>query len=147
MKIVHFSDYPLSLAPYRLCQVQKEAGLDARLISYSDHYDPQHRFPCDILFEESLSLVCQLLEEAEIVHYHSSWKDTKLFETYPHLWDLVKKKPSVIQFHSYRFTHFEEALQEPSLIKLISSRSMSGGTRPSMTSRPYWDWVAGSYPS
>lgn len=119
MKIVHLCDYPLSLAPYRLCKIQQKAGMDARLIGFTDHYDPQNRLPYDVLFNESFSLTNQLLEEAEVIHYHNCWKNAKLFQAHPQLWDLVKKKKSVIQFHSYRYKEFEEALQSPSLIKLV----------------------------
>ena len=119
MKVVHISDYPLSLAPYRLSLVQKEGGIDARLINYSDRYPSGLPFLHDVLVQESLDLATQLLEDADVIHYHDAWKNGLVFQNYPHLWEVVKNKPSAIQFHSFRWPHFEESLQEPSLTKLV----------------------------
>ena len=38
MKVLHLADTPLSGAPYRLMQVQRIGGMDARLISHRNFY-------------------------------------------------------------------------------------------------------------
>jgi hypothetical protein len=119
MRVLHITEGPLSGAPYRLAQVQRLGGLEARLLSYPT---PPSKgiFPCDVLMTGDPEEVAHLLETAEVVHYHNFWRENRLFALHPWAWDLVRRKPSVIQFHSPRTSaDFSAALSEPSLLKLV----------------------------
>jgi hypothetical protein len=118
VKVVHISWDPLSAAPYRLAAVQRLCGLDARLISEDRVYEGR-RYPYDVLMEGDPEPLAQLLEEADLVHYHNWWREGELFQRHPWAWDLVRAKPSVIQFHSPRAPWYEAQLREPSLVKLV----------------------------
>ncbi len=119
MKVIHLSGGPLSGAPYRLVQVQRLGGIDARLLSVSNRQGERRVYPHDVLIEDDPELIERLLAEADVVHYHNRWQDNYLFEQYPWAWGLVRGKPSVIQFHSHPERVVEEALREPSLLKLV----------------------------
>lgn len=118
MKVVHVSWDPLSAAPYRLASVQRLCGLEARLISEDRAYG-NRRYPHDVLIGGDRDLIAHLLEEADLVHYHNWWRHGELFQRHPWAWELVRDKPSVIQFHSPRAPSHEEQLREPSLVKLV----------------------------
>ena len=120
LNVIHIADSELSSAPYRLAQVQRNAGVVARLLSLPDpaaHY--QYPYP-DLFMTSGRETLASYLIEADVIHYHNSWRNSRLFELQPWAWQLVERKPSVIQFHSPRASGlFEEALQEESLIKLV----------------------------
>jgi hypothetical protein len=118
MKVVHVSWDPLSAAPYRLVSVQRLCGLDARLISEDRSYG-NRSYPHDALMTGDPDLIAHLLTEADVVHYHNWWREGELFKHHPWAWELVRGKPSVIQFHSPRAPWYEEQLREPSLVKLV----------------------------
>ena len=118
MKIVHLSDYPLSAAPYRLMQVQRLGGLDARLINFRVNFDPW-TYPFDVMAGDDPELIRELLAAADVIHFHNWWRQSQLFAVHPWAWEAVRRKPTVIQFHSPRQEQFEEALAEPSLVKLV----------------------------
>jgi hypothetical protein len=119
MKVIHLADSALSGAPYRLAQVQRAGGLEARAITYRSHYGPRV-FPHDVLVDDHPDVIHHLLATADVIHYHNLWKNQQIFRVYAWTWDLVKGKPAVIQFHSPReHSFFEEPLHEPSLVKLV----------------------------
>ncbi len=118
IRVVHLSVGALSGAPHRLVEVQRLGGLAARLIAV-EHAFGRRVYGCDVIAEESPELVAELLSAADVVHFHNWWRESFLFELYPWAWELVRDKPTVIQFHSPRFAQFEPALADPSLTKLI----------------------------
>lgn len=118
MRIVHLSWDPLSAAPYRLMQVQRAAGLEARLISEDRRYGGR-RYPHDLLYGDDPDLLAELLSAADVVHYHNWWRNSPFFTAHPWAWGKVAGKPSVIQFHSPRRPWHEEALAAPALLKLV----------------------------
>lgn len=119
MRIVHISDYPLSGAPYRLMQVQRLCGLEARLLFHVDRYSGNRVYPCDLMMSASREELAPLFDSADVIHYHERWRSSQLFKLHPWAWDALRKKPSVIQFHTPREKHLEEGLCEPSLLKLV----------------------------
>lgn len=119
MKVLHLCDSALSGAPYRLMQVQRLGGLDARHVLFPD---PAARedYPHDVAADGDPGLIADLLAAADVVHYHNRWRRSEIFALHPWAWELVRRKPAVIQFHSPRDGEdFEEALREPSLLKLV----------------------------
>lgn len=120
MNVLHVADGPLSGAPYRLMQVQRLGGLEARLL---DYVEPPGRgsFPRDVPMDGDPDAVARLLETADIIHYHN-WRLTSLlFKFHPWARDIARRKPSVIQFHSPRAGNgwFEDELRDPAVIKLV----------------------------
>lgn len=118
LRIVHIADGALSAAPYRLMEVQRLCGMEARLINNAYDYG-RRSYPEDLLMNDDRDLLADLLERSDVIHYHNWWRQSDLFQLHPWAWDMVKAKPSVIQFHSIRLAEFEEALREPSLVKLV----------------------------
>lgn len=120
MKVTHIAPGVLSLAPYRLMQVQRLGGLDARLVSFRNTYpDWPYRYPYDRLMSDDPELIARLLREADVIHYHSSHARNPLFTTLPWTRDLVRDKPSVIQFHSSPQPEFDDDRSNPRLVKLV----------------------------
>jgi hypothetical protein len=119
LKVVHISDFPLSGAPYRLAEVQRLQGLEARLLNHVDRYDENRVYPHDLLMSAEPGLIAHLLESADVIHFHNQWRNGELFRLHPWAWDVVRRKPCVIQFHTPREEHLEEGLGEPSLLKLV----------------------------
>ncbi|HEX2163319.1 MAG TPA: hypothetical protein VHM02_05170 [Thermoanaerobaculia bacterium] len=118
MNVLHLSWDPLSGAPYRLVQVLRLAGVEARLVS-EDRRHGGRRFPHDLLYDAGRELLAELIDAADVVHYHNWWRNNRFFAAHPWAWERVAGKPSVIQFHSPRGSWHEEALAEPSLVKLV----------------------------
>ncbi len=118
IRVVHLADGALSGAPHRLAEVQRLGGLDARLIACEHAFGPRV-YGRDVIAEESPERVAELLRAADVVHFHNWWRESFLFELYPWAWELVSRKPQVIQFHSPRFAQFEPALADPGLTKLV----------------------------
>jgi hypothetical protein len=118
LRIIHISWDPLSAAPYRLVQVQRLCGLEAHLISEPRSYG-NRIYPHDLAIDGDRELLADLLAAADVVHYHNWWKEGELFKRHPWAWELVRRKPSVIQFHSPRAPWYEAQLREPSLTKLV----------------------------
>jgi hypothetical protein len=101
-------------------QVQRLAGLDARLL---DYVQPPARggFPRDVPMDGDADVVAELLTAADVVHYHN-WRQTSLlFQFHPWAREIARRKPAVIQFHSPRAHNrwFEEELRDPGVIKLV----------------------------
>lgn len=117
MNILHLSETPLSGAPYRLMQVQKNGGWNARLISHRNSYGNHGsvRFPYDILLQSdrpnrkkrehpdfNRDEIYQLFNDADIFHFHNYFLDQFLFRLFPDLKAYLSKKLVVVQFHSPR---------------------------------------------
>jgi len=118
LRVVHISWDPLSAAPYRLVQVQRIAGLTAHLISEDLSYG-YRSYPHDVLMSEDRDRLAHLLEEADVIHYHNWWREGEFFQRHPWAWSMVRRKPSVIQFHSPRAPWYEKQLGAPGLLKLV----------------------------
>jgi hypothetical protein len=112
------TDFPLSVAPLRLVQVLRLGGLDARLVNYRINYDEEF-YPYDLKVGDDDERVLRLLAEADVVHFHNHWSDSRILADLPGARDLAAGKPAVIQFHSRRLPQFEPALAEPALVKLV----------------------------
>jgi hypothetical protein len=122
MRVVHVSDSLLSGAPFRLAQIQKLHGIDARNITAETKtsYGPiQRSYPFDLLSTDAEEVLRAVLEAADIVHYHQRWQDCMLFQSHPWAWPLLKDRPSVFQFHTPRVDWMEPILRDPKLIKLV----------------------------
>jgi hypothetical protein len=118
MKVVHFSETPLSSAPYRLMQVQRAGGIDARLIMHKHRYTDTSEIvhPYDILLQDERSNhekrekglcfdireITRLIVEADVLHFHNFLDDHFLFRLYPGLRKQLENKKVVYQVHSPR---------------------------------------------
>lgn len=119
MKVLHISDNALSGAPFRLVQVQRLGGVEARLINRFHAFD-RRVYPRDLLMDDDPEVLTRLIEEADLVHFHNNWLDTThLFHALPRARDLLRRKPCLVQFHSPRFPQFETALRAPGLTRLV----------------------------
>lgn len=122
MNVCHVSENALSGAPYRLAQVQRRAGLAAWLLHDPDPnlHGGSGGYSYDVAMTEDRDRLAARLAAADMVHYHNTWREGRLFRLHPWAWDVLSKKPSVIQFHSPRKGNgFEPALAEASLVKLV----------------------------
>ncbi len=119
MNILHLSETPLSGAPYRLMQVQRNGGIDARLISHRNSYDGRNivTFPFDVLLQSGRSNrekwdtpdfctaeIHQLFSGADILHFHNAIDEQYIFRLFPDLKKYLSKKLVVVQFHSPRLS-------------------------------------------
>lgn len=121
MKVVHVSHSTLSGAPYRLMQVQRLAGLDVRMINYRNKDFPQRAYAHDLLTSDDPALLVEVLTAADVLHYHNWW-DRCLLEDHPWMWEVVRGKVAVLQFHSPREPQYEAILREPALLKLVCAQ-------------------------
>ena len=119
MNILHLSETPLSGAPFRLMQVQRNGGINARLISHRNSYDGRGLvvFPSDILLQSGRSNrekrakpdfnrdeIYELFRNADILHFHNYYLDQFIFRLYPDLLKYIGRKLVVVQFHSPRLS-------------------------------------------
>jgi hypothetical protein len=104
--------------------VQRLGGMDSRLITFDNvrQSGGWREYPCDLQADDDPERITEVLRAAEMVHYHNSWRDMKLFGKFPWLWDMVKRKPSAIQFHSWQRFQFEDQLRERRLMKLVCAQ-------------------------
>jgi hypothetical protein len=122
MKVVHISDSLMSGAPYRLAQIQRLGELEALALcgETTTNAGPRGRaYPYDLLFDAPESQLRPVLEGADLVHYHHRWDDSRLFYVHPWAWDVVKDKPSLIQFHIPRQDWMEDILGDRRVVKLV----------------------------
>jgi hypothetical protein len=120
MNVVHFSYNPISAAPFRLAQIQRLCGVNARVINKATHFheDSARVYPCDVLIDEPESTLRPLLEGADIIHYHHHQLGGML-ASQPWAWDVIKNKPSLVQFHVAREPEMETILSNPAVVKLV----------------------------
>jgi hypothetical protein len=122
MRVVHVSDSQLSGAPFRLSQIQRLHGIDARGITAEARtsYGPSRRaYPFDLLTTDAEDVLRPVMEASDIIHYHQRWQDCVLFQSHPWAWTLLKDRPSLFQFHTPRVDWMEPILRDPRLIKLV----------------------------
>lgn len=137
MNVLHLANTPLSGAPYRLMQVQRIGGINARLISHRSTFDRYSSmvFPSDILLQDDRSNrekreqgVCysrgeiyELFEDADILHCHNYLTDLYLFRLFPHLKKYLKTKIVIFQVHSPRVSlkHVEKDLKHKDVAKRL----------------------------
>lgn len=122
MNVVHLSDNLMSAAPFRLAQIQRLYGINARVINREAYTNPgprQRAYPYDLLVDSPESILRLVLEEADIIHYHHRWKESILFRLLPWTYEVVKEKPSLMQFHVPRTDEMEPVLRNPAVVKLV----------------------------
>lgn len=118
MKVLHLSETPLSSAPYRLMQVQREGGMDARLITHKPKYTDTSKIvhPYDIILQDgrtneekrgkglpfSREEVFHLFENCDVIHCHNFVSNHFVFRLFPELRKYLKKKRVIFQAHSPR---------------------------------------------
>lgn len=122
MKVIHISDNLMSGAPYRLAQIQGGVGIEARVVNrlpYTNEGPRRREYPHDLLNDAPESVLRPVFEAAEIVHYHQQWQDGQLFEAHPWAREVLRSKPSLIQFHVPRTDRMEPVLRDPRVIKLV----------------------------
>jgi hypothetical protein len=92
MKVVHMSDSLMSGAPYRLAQIQKLCGIDARVVNreeFTNGGPRQRAYPYDLLTSAGQAILQPILEAADIIHYHHRWQDSELFSEQTWAWEVV----------------------------------------------------------
>ncbi len=122
MKVVHMSDSLMSGAPYRLAQIQKLCGIEARVVNreeFTNGGPRQRAYPYDLLISAGQAILQPILEEADIIHYHHRWQDSELFSEQKWAWEVVKHKPSLMQFHVPRDSRYEDVLRDDRVVKLV----------------------------
>lgn len=117
MKVLHLSESPLSSAPYRLMQVQRTGGIDARLILHTHRYTDNSLIahPYDVLLQDrhpntklrvkpnfNKEEIFSLFNDADVLHFHNYFSDHFIFRLYPALEKLLPSKKVVFQVHSPR---------------------------------------------
>lgn len=116
MNVLHLADTPLSGAPYRLMQVQRIGGMDARLISHRNYYSSSSPvfYEADILLQDDQgakrnvqpsfdrSEIRALFRDADVFHFHNYYLDQRIFKLFPELKEYLKGKKIVFQVHSPR---------------------------------------------
>lgn len=120
MNILHLANTPLSGAPYRLMQVQRTGGINARLISHRSSFDGRSHmvFPHDIVLQSGRSNqekrrdggdfkrdeIYDLFRSADVIHLHNNLADLYIFRVFPELGKYLSTTPVVMQFHSPRLS-------------------------------------------
>lgn len=110
MNVVHFSESPLSSAPYRLMQVQRSCGVNSRLVLHKHTYCDGSRIthPYDILLQNSIKGVesynkeelFKVIESADVLHFHNFIENHFVFKLHPELKKYLYTKKIVFQVHS-----------------------------------------------
>jgi hypothetical protein len=115
MKILHLSNTPLSNSPANIASCQRHIGHQSRVLLHrKSTYNKTHRGG-DAWPEMDEGEVEQILKDADLIHFHNFTWDQILFEERPHLLEIARKKPSVVQFHSDRNAgeDFESIIYDP----------------------------------
>lgn len=125
MNIVHFSENPLSSAPYRLMKVQREFW-DSRLIMHKDSFSSYSgmKYPYDILLQKdkfNREEVVEILEDADVFHFHNFLQNHYIFKLIPEIKNMLKDKKVIYQVHSPRTTipDFTKIVRNPYLHKKL----------------------------
>lgn len=115
MKILHLSNTPLSNAPANIVQAQQSCGHESSLLLERQSNinkvfvggDLWSKFHPEELEEKFVS--------ADVIHFHNFAKEQLIFKRHPQLWEIAKKKKSVIQYHSPRHSteSFETTISDP----------------------------------
>ncbi len=121
LKVVHISHGTLSGAPYRLMQVQRLGGIEARLINYRQKDCGARSYPHDLLTSDDRELLAEVVARADVLHYHNWW-DGCMHGDHAWMADLLGRKTAVLQLHSPRSPKFEGFLRQPALVKLVCAQ-------------------------
>jgi len=133
MKVLHLADTPLSGAPYRLMQVQRIGGMDARLISHRNFYSSSSPvyYESDILLQNGQQAprnakppfrredIQTLFQNADVFHFHNYYLTQRIFKLFPELKKYLKGKKIIFQVHSPRnaIQGVEDAIRDTSVHK------------------------------
>lgn len=115
MKILHLANTPLSNAPANLASCQNHTGHEARLLLHKRAGRNKLFVGGETWEGMSEDELMAAFERADVVHFHNFTWTQSIFEQWPRLLEVAKKKPGVVQFHSARKAHedFEEVLRDP----------------------------------
>lgn len=125
INIAHITENPIAGAPMNLnlC-LNKFQGdkVSSRHIAAADHNE-NRKFKSDLLTRvHSYAEIRQVMEQADVLHFHNFYSNQDLFRLYPDLWPLALKKKRVWQVHSPRLTtwvNLEEALGDSQVKHLV----------------------------
>jgi hypothetical protein len=118
VKVTHLSNTPLSNAPYNLVCCQNHYGVSSRLLLHKNSNVNKIHVGCGDRWQEMKKEEIALeLESSDVIHFHNFAKEQYLFATHPDLWELIAKKPKLIQYHSPRYSteNFEATIEDKSL--------------------------------
>ena len=125
MKIVHLTENPIAGAPLNLSRcLNKYQGsrVSSRHIAQSDRNE-NRIFGQDIIIDSTpYHELRQVLEQADVIHFHNFYKNQHLFRKHPDLWEVVMGKKRVWQVHSQRsisWVRLTDALEDPHMKKLV----------------------------
>lgn len=125
INVVMITENPIAGAPLNLCRaLNKYQGdkVKARCIAQSDRNE-NRIFGADIIIDNTpYEELKQVLEQADVIHFHNFYRNQHLFRKYTDLWQIVMKKKRVWQVHSPRETRWvnlEEALTDHHMKKLV----------------------------
>lgn len=98
MNIVHLSYTPLAGAPIRLVTaINHYTNIKSRLIVLKPNIYGSRTFPNDLIWEKDKEIAIELIEEADILHYHHD----QLFinSLIPEINSYIKKKTRILRQH------------------------------------------------
>ncbi len=131
MRVLHLADTPLSGAPFRLMQVQRCGGIDARLISHRNFYTSSSPvfYEADILLQNGFDAqknspppfkkedIETLFRNADVFHFHNYYLNQRIFKLFPEFKRYLKGKKVIFQVHSPRnsIDGVEDAINDKSI--------------------------------
>lgn len=119
MKVLHLSNTPLSNAPWNItrCQELYSSVKPILILGRKSAYHRQHA-KGNLWSEAHEQSLIEMFENADVIHFHNFMFTQDVFRMYPHLIDIAKKKPRVIQYHSPRVNEeasFEDTIADKSI--------------------------------
>ena len=121
MKILHLSNTPLSNAPANLVKCQNLYGHDATLLLFKKSSLQRKHTAGQLWIDLPADEITRLVTEAEVIHCHNYLYEQQIFRSYPHLVEIVKNKPKLVQYHSSRHSveNFETTLKDDTVRKAV----------------------------
>lgn len=125
INVVHITENPIAGSPMNLSLALNKYQADkvhSRHIAASDRNE-NRVYKSDLLtgvhtFEE----IREVIEAADVLHFHNFYKSQELFRRYPELWALAEVRPRVWQVHSQRsiaWMPITEGLEDPKARHLV----------------------------
>ena len=125
LNIVMITENPIAGAPLNLSRcLNKYQGhkVNSRHIAASDRNE-NRVFGQDVIIDSTPEHeLRELLEKADVIHFHNFYKNQHLFRKYPQFWEIVMRKKRVWQVHSQReisWVRLEDALVDHHMKKLV----------------------------